>query len=137
LPAALPFAISDECKKSGRFILACPVLNTRQNIFQWVLCRREGWFVLGCPGERFHLLNGMPGCTCGGGTDVVQGSIGNDRIYSNNMGEMDVLIAEGETAEGVDEHGNLLSGRNGNDFVYGSNRNDALFGGIVKSFLFA
>jgi len=65
------------------------------------------------------------------------GAIGNDRIYGNNIGEMDVLIAEGETEEGVDERGNLLSGRNGNDFVYGSNRNDALFGGIVKSFLLA
>ena len=72
-----------------------------------------------------------------GGNERILAGGGNDRIYGNNMGEMDVLIAEGETAEGVDERGDLLSGRNGNDFVYGSNRNDALFGGIVKSFLFA
>jgi len=72
-----------------------------------------------------------------GGNERILAGGGNDRIYGNNMGEMDVLIAEGETAEGVDERGNLLSGRNGNDFVYGSNRNDALFGGIVKFFLSA
>jgi hypothetical protein len=35
---------------------------------------------------------------------------------------MTALIAAGETDESVDGRGDLLSGRNGNDFVYGSNR---------------
>jgi len=50
---------------------------------------------------------------------------------------MQALIADGEIALGTGVKGDLASGGAGNDFVYGSNRNDALFGETVKSFLLA
>jgi len=58
----------------------------------------------------------------GSGQDTILGGHGDDRIFGEDFGEMTALIAAGETDESVDGRGDLLSGRNGNDFVYGSNR---------------
>lgn len=42
------------------------------------------------------------------------------------------MIAAGETAQSINQKGALASGDAGNDLIYGSNRNDALFGGDGK-----
>jgi len=64
----------------------------------------------------------------GSGQDTLIGGHGDDRIFGDSFAETTELIEAGETDEGSDERGNLLSGRNGNDFIYGSDCNDALFG---------
>jgi len=49
-------------------------------------------------------------------------------VFGHDYGEMETLIAEGETAQGISERGDLVSGAWGNDFIYGSNASDLLFG---------
>ena len=65
----------------------------------------------------------------GSGTDLLSGGRGDDKVFSENYGEMETLIADGEIAQSINEKGDSASGGWGNDYVYGSNRNDALFGG--------
>ncbi len=65
----------------------------------------------------------------GSGIDVLYGGTGDDRIFGGNFGEMETLIAEGDTASNINEKGDLVSGNDGNDLIYGSNKKDALFGG--------
>ena len=90
------------------------------------------WILAGGGDDYISLRRDVAGYAViegGAGTDVIQGSIGSDRIYGDSMGDMYALIAEGETAEGVDEKGELISSAPGNDFIYGTARRDALFGG--------
>ncbi|ABK99976.1 calcium-binding protein [Pelobacter propionicus] len=78
-------------------------------------------------------------CANKGGNDILEGGAGADivsdfgdgdnKLFADSYGEMDVLINSGETAASVAEKGDLLSAGSGNDELYGSNRNDALFGG--------
>ena len=65
----------------------------------------------------------------GAGGDVILGGPGDDQLFAENMDEMSTLVAQGETAESIDEKGDLVSGGEGNDLIYGSDRVDALFGG--------
>jgi len=65
----------------------------------------------------------------GAGSDRVLGGVGDDKVFGDSYGEMDDLIAEGETATSTNERGDFVTGYYGNDFVYGANRNDLLFGG--------
>ena len=65
----------------------------------------------------------------GAGSDVLAGGPGDDLVFSENYGEMAALIAAGEVAQNIFEKGDLATGNAGNDFVYGSNRGDLLFGG--------
>ena len=58
----------------------------------------------------------------GSGVDVLTGGGGDDRIFGENFGEMEDIITAGETAQSINEKGNLESGAAGNDFVYGSNK---------------
>ncbi len=65
----------------------------------------------------------------GAGSDMLWGGPDSDKVFAENAGEMETLIAAGETATAEAGKGELLNGAEGNDFVYGSNRADALFGG--------
>ncbi len=60
------------------------------------------------------------------GADLLWGNGGNDQIYGEDKGEMGGYCFGGETAEGIDEQGDFLDGRDGDDSMYGSVRNDAL-----------
>jgi len=75
-----------------------------------------------------------------GGSDILIGGAGSDRIceysdngdnllFAENFGEMSAFVAAGEIASGINEKGDLLSAGSGSDQLYGSNRKDALFGG--------
>jgi len=65
----------------------------------------------------------------GAGSDMLWGGPDSDKVFAENYGEMETLIAAGEVATAEAGKGELLNGAEGNDFVYGSNRADALFGG--------
>ena len=60
---------------------------------------------------------------------------GSDLLFAENAGEMETLVETGETAQGIDARGDLISGGIGNDFLYGSNAKDLLFGGTGKDLL--
>ena len=62
------------------------------------------------------------------GSDILWGGPDDDKVFGHDYGEMETLIAEGETAQGISERGDLVSGAWGNDFIYGSNASDLLFG---------
>jgi Ca2+-binding RTX toxin-like protein/GH24 family phage-related lysozyme (muramidase) len=64
----------------------------------------------------------------GAGNDKLAGSSGDDKIFADSYGEMEDLVAAGETAESIDELGEDLLGGAGDDFVYGSNKHDSLAG---------
>jgi len=53
---------------------------------------------------------------------------GNNQLFGENYGEMATLVNAGETADSINEKGDLLSAGSGIDQLYGSNRNDAMFG---------
>ena len=63
------------------------------------------------------------------GSDYVTGGAGDDKLFGDDYGEMDQLIANGEIANGINERGDLIKGEDGNDYIYGSDRKDLLFGG--------
>ncbi|MBF0329935.1 MAG: hypothetical protein HQL10_12315 [Nitrospirae bacterium] len=63
------------------------------------------------------------------GTDVIMGGSDDSRLFGENYGEIDTLIADGELAQGTGAKGDFVSGIDGNDQIAGSNGNDALFGG--------
>jgi len=65
----------------------------------------------------------------GEGSDGIYGGTGNDQLFGKDHGEMSQLIAEGETASGVNARGDLIAGNEGDDLMYGTNANDLLFGG--------
>lgn len=65
----------------------------------------------------------------GSESDIVFGGGGSDQVFGENQGEMETLIAAGETAININEKGDLVAGNDGNDLLYGSNKKDALFGG--------
>lgn len=65
----------------------------------------------------------------GTGIDTLSGGGGDDRIFGENYGEMEDIIAAGEVAPSVNQKGDLLSGAAGNDFLYGTDKKDALLGG--------
>ncbi len=64
----------------------------------------------------------------GTGSDILWGGPDDDKVFAENYGEMEALIVDGETAQGISERGDLASGAWGNDFIYGSNARDLLFG---------
>jgi hypothetical protein len=68
----------------------------------------------------------------GADSDIIYAGAGDDKVFTEDYGEMETLIADGETATSINEQGDLISGGLGNDFVYGANTNDALLGGITK-----
>ena len=63
------------------------------------------------------------------GGDLLFGGPGDDRVFGENEGEMEDLIAAGETASSFNEQGDFISGGSGNDFIYGVNGKDLLLGG--------
>lgn len=63
-------------------------------------------------------------------SDFLLGAQGDDRLYADREEEMGTLIDAGESAAGINERGEVGDGNIGNDFIYGSNRWDALFGGV-------
>ena len=63
-------------------------------------------------------------------SDFLLGAQGNDRLYTDSEEEMAILVDAGESAAGINERGEVGDGNIGNDFIYGSNRWDALFGGV-------
>jgi Ca2+-binding RTX toxin-like protein len=65
----------------------------------------------------------------GSDSDIVAGGLGNDQVFGETAGEMSALIAAGEIAPNVDQRGDLVIGREGDDFLYGSNAKDVVFGG--------
>ncbi|PKN89270.1 MAG: hypothetical protein CVU51_01070 [Deltaproteobacteria bacterium HGW-Deltaproteobacteria-1] len=82
----------------------------------------------------------------GTGEDMLWGDRGNDKIFGENYGEMEALIAAGETAPNIDARGDVASGgeglfaeqltiSDGDDYIYGSNAKDVLFGGSGKDLL--
>ncbi|MEN6374581.1 MAG: calcium-binding protein [Smithella sp.] len=69
------------------------------------------------------------------GSDIVEAGKGNDKVFGENYGEMEELIAAGETAISINVRGDVVSGGGGEDYVYGSNSNDVLFGGFGKDLI--
>jgi Ca2+-binding RTX toxin-like protein/LysM repeat protein len=61
--------------------------------------------------------------------NIIWGGLDEDRIFAEDYGDMFTLIADGGEAQSINEKGDVASGGAGNDFVYGSDRKDALFGG--------
>jgi len=51
------------------------------------------------------------------------------RVFGGNYGEVAMLNADSEVAQRMNEKGDLTLGDVGDNFVYGSVANDALFGG--------
>ena len=64
------------------------------------------------------------------GLDILFGNSGSNKLYCENPGEMEALIAAGETAQSLSDTGDVASGGEGDDFIYGSNAKDGLFGGL-------
>ncbi len=69
------------------------------------------------------------------GSDIVEAGKGNDKVFGENYGDMEQLIASGETAISINARGDVVSGGGGEDYVYGSNSSDALFGGFGKDLI--
>ncbi len=65
----------------------------------------------------------------GPGSDIVAGGLGDDQVFGENFGTMEALIAAGEVAPGIDQRGDLVIGREGDDYLYGANGKDVFFGG--------
>ncbi len=65
----------------------------------------------------------------GPGADLLAGGPGDDLLFGEVYGGMSGLIEAGEIALSEAGKGDLVSGGFGDDFMYGSNRGDALFGG--------
>lgn len=64
------------------------------------------------------------------GIDVLFGNTGSNKLYCAGAGEMEQLITAGETALSLNNTGDIASGGEGDDFIYGSNAKDGLFGGL-------
>ena len=73
----------------------------------------------------------------GAGGDVILAVPGDDQLFGENYGDRETLIADGEVAQGINEKGDLASGDTGNDLIYGSDRNDALYEKMIRNKLFA
>jgi Ca2+-binding RTX toxin-like protein len=65
----------------------------------------------------------------GADSDIIYAGAGDDNVFTEDYGEMETLIADGETATSINEQGDLATGNIGNDFIYGSNAADLLYGG--------
>jgi Ca2+-binding RTX toxin-like protein/GH24 family phage-related lysozyme (muramidase) len=65
----------------------------------------------------------------GSGTDIVSGGAGDDKLFGESYTEMQTHITQGETNPNIDAKGDLVSGCTGDDYVYGSDKQDALMGG--------
>jgi Ca2+-binding RTX toxin-like protein len=52
-------------------------------------------------------------------SDILWGGPDDDKMFGGDYGEMETLIAEGETAEGINEKGDLASGGAGDDVILG------------------
>ena len=79
-----------------------------------------------------HLTDTAASDSINGGQDgdFIDASYGgNDRIFSDTYAEMEDLVEAGETAQGINESGEALSGGAGEDLIYASNYNDLVFGG--------
>jgi len=64
------------------------------------------------------------------GIDILFGNSGSNKLYCENPGEMEAILAAGETAQSLSNTGDIASGGEGDDFIYGSNAKDGLFGGL-------
>ncbi len=72
----------------------------------------------------------------GGGGDLLLGGSGNDKIFCEDYGEMENLIAEGDAATGIiDTDGDVAYGGGGNDYIYGANNHSLLVGGMGNDLL--
>ena len=73
----------------------------------------------------------------GAGGDVILAGPGEDQVFGESYGDRETLIANGEVAQGINEKGDLAPGDTGNDLIYGSDRNDALYEKMIRNKLFA
>jgi Ca2+-binding RTX toxin-like protein len=66
-----------------------------------------------------------------GGVDIIVGGDGNDRIYGDVKvaTDTDEAIHAIDSANGINQMGDFLSGGDGNDTIVGGARNDIIFGG--------
>gem|GEM_PF-2198545 len=62
------------------------------------------------------------------GVDALFGGEGNDRLFCADYGEMEALIAAGETATSLPGTGDLADGGPGDNYIYGSDARDGMFG---------
>ncbi len=73
----------------------------------------------------------------GSGSDIIFGSnAGNNRLFGDSYGEMETLIANGETAQDSGLKGDIIVVANATEnYIYGSNGYDILLGGWGKDLI--
>ncbi len=70
-----------------------------------------------------------------GGSDILDGKAGNDRLYANTQISVADAIAQGNTQTGTGQRGDWLNGGNGEDTLIGGADNDVLIGGADADLL--
>ncbi len=85
------------------------------------------WILGGDGSDAISTLSGI--VEGNAGADIIMGGPDDSKLFGENYGEMEQLIADGEIAPGIATKGDLVLGNDGNDQISGSNANDALFGG--------
>lgn len=70
---------------------------------------------------------GVSGPVAGG--DMVNGGVGDDRLYGNTRVDLDAAIRNSETEVADNSIGDFLSGESGSDWLVSGAANDALLGG--------
>jgi len=89
----------------------------------------EGNDLLQANAIGYHIVEGNAG------SDFIQGNSKDDKLFGGDYGEMAALIDAGETAESINERGDMMAGWSGDDYMYGTSGNDALLGGSGKDLL--
>ncbi len=88
--------------------------------------------------DRISAVNGGMNIVEGGaGADIIEAGPGDDQIFGESYADRETLIAQGETAGGINQQGDLEAGGAGNDFIYGTNSNDLLEGGMGNDLIVA
>jgi Ca2+-binding RTX toxin-like protein len=90
----------------------------------------EDWFKGGAGRDT---LDGNMSWNCilegGAGSDALSGSnVEGCQLFADSYGDMETLIEAGETAESIDQQGDLIRGgyAGGDNYLYGSNAHDLL-----------
>jgi Ca2+-binding RTX toxin-like protein len=71
----------------------------------------------------------------GEGTDVIDGSAGDDQIFGETEIDIEAAIAEGATDPGSGALGDWLAGADGDDIIIAAAGNDVIFGGAGSNTL--
>jgi len=106
-----------------------------------VSCRGGNDWLLGGNGDDYVIVDhnqtdsGNDILEGNAGSDIVEGGKGSDKVFGGDYGEMEQLLAAGETAVEINARGDVVAGGEGEDYIYGSNSSDALFGGFGKDLI--